>query len=153
MKFMRCRISYIQIKISIGIIFLIGFILAVVAGVKQETKVMFFLVASFGLAMLLLLYGLRNFDEYVTVDEKGITCEKKGEILWQYAWFEIAYLLIGAENRSPGVHIILKVDCQDKRFYPQPKGSFQLTKASREALNSYCRKEKDKYMILSDGEA
>lgn len=81
--------------------------------------------------------NFRSFDEFITMNEDGVTCEKAGKQLWGYDWESIAELRKGTHFRTKAIYIIGYDKFGKPEPYPQLDRYFLLGKAAKEALKRY----------------
>lgn len=95
-----------------------------------------FLLIEIPFVILILLFP-KIYNEYIIIDEYGISCHKSGMPLWEFNWMEIAELKKSSRYRSPSVEIIK----YDKFGTPEQfsyEYYFQMSKMARKALKQYC---------------
>lgn len=77
------------------------------------------------------------YNEFVTIDEYGISCEKAGVRLWEYDWDRIAELRKGFYSNTKAIYVIV----YDKFGKPEPYARsgqyFLLGKSAKEAIKRY----------------
>ena len=87
--------------------------------------------------MMLLLLSAKLCDEFIAIDEMGISCYKSKELLWTYAWKEIAELKRSSRFRLPSVEII-RYDANGKKEpFAMSNEYFQLSSAAKKAIKQY----------------
>ena len=97
-----------------------------------------------------LLFGIISLSfrktrcSFVTIDNFGIRCQRRGEQLWCYAWDDIIELRRIDYCHSPGAEIVSSLSpCICGSLLPTGH-SFQLCKEAKIALATYCDIEKRK---------
>ena len=97
-----------------------------------------------------LLFGIialsyrKSRQSFITINEFGIRCQRRGEQLWCYAWDDIIELRRIDYHHSPGVDIVSSLSpCICGSLLPTGH-SFQLCKEAKIALATYCDIEKRK---------
>ncbi len=79
----------------------------------------------------------RSYNEFITIDEHGISCEKAGKQLWGYDWDSIVELRRSNRSRTKAIDVIV----YDKFGKPEPYALigqyFLLGKAAKEAMKRY----------------
>ncbi len=92
-----------------------------------------------GSAVMALLAWLNPsfYNDFITIDEHGITCEKAGKHLWGYDWDSIAELRKGTHSCTKAIYIIGYDKFGKPEPYPQLDRYFLLGKAAKEALKRY----------------
>ena len=83
-------------------------------------------------AALAVLNPIMNAD-YVIIDDVGIKCEHKGNVLWAHKWSDIHELRKIALYRNPGCQIVLQSEAGPERM----QCFFQLGVSARKALKKY----------------
>ena len=75
-----------------------------------------------------------GFNEFILIDETGISCYKSNRLEWKCTWDSIAKLRKCTWDRWPGVRLVL----YDKKGIPDEYGyrkrEFQLCRTAKEAL-------------------
>ena len=84
-------------------------------------------------------------EPLVTVDEQGVRCAAKDDVLWDLPWGQIAEVRQISRLRSTAVQLIPTVEPQWDLQKPQtrPFLGFQLSKTAKIALKTYCPGMKD----------
>ena len=79
-------------------------------------------------------------EPMVTVDERGIRCTTKDEVLWDLPWDQIAEVRKTSHLSSAAVQLIPTIEPKQDLQKPQsrPFLGFQLSKTAKQALNTYC---------------
>ena len=149
MTFPKCELTYREMKIA-SIFLFISFWLIYLATIPTHRFAMpYFALFLMGpLASILVFFISETFrKELITIDENGIVCKRKDELLWSYDWDSIAWLKRGAYYRMPSVAVVT----YDKFGVPGQYGiyghCFQLSKAAKEALKKYYDAEKIRYRL------
>ncbi len=95
----------------------------------------------------LLLVSSKLYDEFIVINEMGLSCYKSKELLWAYEWQEIAALKRSNRFRLPSVEVI-RYDANGKIApFAMPDEYFQLSSAAKKAIKQYY----GQYPFLSDG--
>ncbi len=98
----------------------------------------------------IIIFGYSFFSPkaYITVDEKGISCEHKGKIKWEFTWDEISHMerkpsLAGRTPSDAPLRIVLTDDAarMHRELLVTVSPVFQYGEKAREALSMYCRCE------------
>ena len=76
-------------------------------------------------------------NEYVTVNNEGIRCAKKGKVMWEYAWDDIIKLKRSSRYRLPSVEIIIDDHANEIVPYDHSIHYFQLGRTARKAIDQY----------------
>ena len=88
------------------------------------------------------ILGFSCAGEYVYISEKGISCKKRNDVLWDFDWNEIDYLYL-VRLRFPRVYIILKGSKDDIIALSEKGFSIEYRFIVRKALKKYCTKNKN----------
>lgn len=108
----------------------------------------FSLISTLGLYMsllyaspfvVLILVNFKLHNEYIVVNENGISCQKSGRQLWAYEWHDIAELRKSSRYLLPSIDIITFNKSGEVAQFAPPNHYFQLGKAAREAIKRYYR--------------
>lgn len=87
--------------------------------------------------VIILLVNPKLENEFITIDETGIRCEKSGTQLWAYEWDRIAALKKGIELRARSVEVITYCKSGEPEPYSLPGHYFQLSRSAKKALKQY----------------
>ena len=81
----------------------------------------------------------------ITMDEQGVRCTERDKLLWDLSWSQIAEVRKTTRYRSRAVHLIPTVEPKQGLHTPQDQLflGFQLSKAAKIALKTYCPGMKD----------
>ena len=79
----------------------------------------------------------RLFNQYITINDCGITCKEGEKQLWAFEWSQIMELKKYSLYRNSGILLVLDEDAE-KQLQDGSTASFQLCKEARMALNQYC---------------
>ena len=97
-----------------------------------------------GLPFLLLLpINPVLHNEFITMDENGVSCQKAGKEIWGYRWDEIAELRRGSRFSLPSIEMIAYSRNGTPEPFAAPDHYFQLSKAARAAVSKYYRAKCD----------
>lgn len=101
-------------------------------------------IVGFGLAflcgfpfLLLLPINPALYNEFITLDESGISCQKTEKEVWRYRWDEIAELKRGSRFLLPSIEIIAYSRNGTPEQFASPGHYFQHSKAAKMAINKY----------------
>lgn len=89
------------------------------------------------LFLILVFINPRLYNEFVTINETGITCYKAGKRIWKYEWNSIAELQKSSRFRMPSLEIVIYDDFRDENSRVQTGHYFQLGKVAKNAINKY----------------
>ena len=87
--------------------------------------------------VVLMLVNFKLHNEYIIINEVGISCQKSGKQLWEYEWHNIAELRKSARYLLPSIEIITFNEHGEVERFALPNHYFQLGKAAREAIKRY----------------
>lgn len=97
------------------------------------------IICMFPFAVLLIMnHKLKN--EFITVNENGISCHNSKKQLWAYEWDDIYQLRSVSHYRLPAIGVATYykyAKCGEPDFYIAPNCYFQLGKKAKEALALY----------------
>ncbi len=100
---------------------------------------LYFLLTFFGF-LFNLTFFIISPEEYILIDDTGISNHLKNDCLWEYSWEEIAELRIGNRARKKTIEIFLKSK-EDESKLEYSRKYFEYGKKSKEALAIYYPKE------------
>ena len=136
-------------NILVYIVLAISFLI-VIPMVELELSLVF---AFF--ALLLIIFTLiapRQYNEFITINENGISCHKSKEQIWAYAWDDIVGLKKGSLYLMPSVGIMVSSPCRaldscEEFEHARYSGHyFQLSKTAKNALKQYYKYYKPRYI-------
>lgn len=87
--------------------------------------------------LILLLANPKLYNEYITIDETGISCSNTKEQLWSYQWECVAELRKGSRFLLPSIEIISYSKQGDPEQYASSGHYFQLSKPAKNAILRY----------------
>lgn len=76
-------------------------------------------------------------NEFITIDETGISCEQAGKQCWSYEWTCVAELRKCTYLRRPALEVIVYDKNGSPNQYALPNQYFQLSKTAKVALKQY----------------
>lgn len=112
------------------ILYLVFCIASAVMALVMKWHVLLLPAALF--AALALFNPIMNAD-FIIIDDAGIKCERKGNVLWAHKWSDIHELRKIALYRNPGCQIVLQSEAGPERT----QCCFQLGVSVRKALKKY----------------
>lgn len=125
--------------------------------ISEDTLAEVILSLCFFLGFLLFgvlaMISSKQHNEFVTVNESGISCHKAGKLLWQYEWNEILALKRSQRYKLPSIEIVVQSPCiglDSCREIENARCSgdyFQLSRAAKEAIERYY-KSRENALIL-----
>lgn len=87
--------------------------------------------------IVLILVNPKLHNEFITINEIGISCEKSGELFWAYEWDSIVELKRSSRFLMPSIEVIAYNKCGGTEYFGVSNQYFQLGKAAREAIKRY----------------
>ncbi|MBE6751193.1 MAG: hypothetical protein E7556_01560 [Ruminococcaceae bacterium] len=132
MSFRKDELFFIQTRIGLGLYLLLSFFIIYLD--------YFFSLFGFLSAFILLFIFNKGSEEYIFMNERGISCYFKNDCLWKYSWDEIADLRISKRYRQKAVEIFLK-SAKDEEKVEYSYNYFQYGKKAKKALATYYPKE------------
>ena len=87
--------------------------------------------------LILILVNPRLYNEFITINETGIMCQRSGEQLWAYKWDSVAMLKKSSRFRMPSVEVITYQKSGEPEPFSLPNHYFQLGGAARKAIAQY----------------
>lgn len=87
--------------------------------------------------IILTLVNPQLHNEYITIDETGISCQKSGKQIWAYGWNCIAELKRSSRFLMPSIEVIAYNEQGEINNFAYPNQYFQLGRAAREAIERY----------------
>lgn len=92
------------------------------------------------LFLTLFIWILKLQDEWITINEKGILCNKRGIQLWAYDWNSIAELRKSSRFRMPSIEVIGYDKDGTPEQFSQQEHYFQLGKTAKKAIEQFYKK-------------
>lgn len=89
-----------------------------------------------GLFLILIFANPRLYNEFVTINEIGVSCCKAGKIIWQYEWDDIAKLQKSSRYLMPSLEIVI-YDAEKTDSKVLTGHYFQLGKTAKQAVDKY----------------
>lgn len=87
--------------------------------------------------IVLILVNPKLHNEFITIDEAGISCQKSGKQFWAYEWDCIAELKRSSRFLMPSIEVIAYNKFEESERFALPNQYFQLGRTAREALKRY----------------
>ena len=87
--------------------------------------------------IVLILVNPKLHNEFITIDENGISCKKSGKHLWVYEWDSIAELKACSRFLMPSIAVIVYNKHGESERFALPNQYFQLGRMAREAIMRY----------------
>ena len=101
----------------------------------NEIQIIF--IVSACLFALLAVINPKLHNEFITIDETGISCRRSSNLLWSYQWDEIAQLKKGQRFLHPSVEVIVFDKQGNKEPFAGADKYFQLSKSAKTAIKKY----------------
>ena len=89
-----------------------------------------------GLFLILIFVNPRLYNEFVTINEIGVSCCKSGKIIWQYEWDDIEKLQKSSRYLMPSLEIVI-CDTKNTDSKVLTGHYFQLGKTAKQAIDKY----------------
>ena len=87
--------------------------------------------------LVLILVNPQLHNEYISINETGISCQKSGKQLWAYGWDSIAELRRSSRFLLPSIEVIAYNKHGEPEQYALSNQYFQLGRTAREAIKRY----------------
>lgn len=138
MTFRKNRFFFIECSVCAVIFTMLSLIMMFISLDKGKQSVFLWLIfAAFWTFITICSFKWLN-NEYITIDENGISCKRKSKLLWSFKWDEIAKLQKSRELGNPGIAIITYNKKGESEYSFENGGhSFQLCKMAKQALQFY----------------
>lgn len=95
-----------------------------------------FLVCAFVMA-LFAQFNPKFYNEFITINEYGISCERAGKLHWGYDWSKIVELRKSNRLRTKAIDVIVYDKFGKPEPYALPDQYFLLGKTAKEAIKRY----------------
>lgn len=106
--------------------------LALIPILGEEISILFMLPF-----IILILVNPKLHNEFITINETGISCQKSGKQLWAHEWGCIAELKRSSRFLMPSIEIITYNKRGESERFAKPNQYFQLGRIAREAIKRY----------------
>ena len=141
MLFRKYALWYREIKIIAFITSLLygGYLIYLLARCLKEN----ILFGSLEILLLMCIFFVfwiflwEDFNEFILIDETGISCYKSNKLLWKCTWDSIAKLKRGSYYKWPGVAVLLYDKNGIPEEYEYSGRNFHLCRVAKEALEKY----------------
>lgn len=80
-------------------------------------------------------------NEFVTINDNGIACQKKGKLIWEYRWENIIKLKRSSRYRMPSIEIVTDNTTKELTPYDYSQHYFQLGRTAHKAIELYYNAE------------
>lgn len=87
--------------------------------------------------LVLILVNPHLHNEFIAINETGISCHKSGKQLWAYEWVGIAELKRSSRFLMPSIEVIAYNNYGESERVALPNQYFQLGSTAREAIKRY----------------
>ena len=135
MTFRKNALLLIDCRITCAVFIVLSLITTLLTGLEIALMCLPFVV-------LLELMSRGVCNEYITINEDGIMCRKKGELLWCYKWDNIAMLKKSNRFRQPSIEIITNDKMQNTKIRSPKEPYFQLSKQAKNAIQQFYKIDK-----------
>lgn len=130
MMFRKDSLLFYQSEIFYIVMVIVCMTLIPILGVEISLLYMFPFIA-------LLLVNPKLHNEFITIDETGISCHKSEKQVWAYGWDCIAELKRSSRFLMPSIEVIAYNKYEESECFAFPNQYFQLGRAAREAIKRY----------------
>ena len=86
---------------------------------------------------VLILVNPQLHNEFIAINETGISCQKSGKQLWAYEWNSIAELKGSSRFLMPSIEVIVYNKHGESERVALPNQCFQLGRTAKEAIKRY----------------
>lgn len=137
MTFRRYRKTYIEC-IFLSTLFIVmlpvTLIFSAIKGTEGEVVLVVSMLGMSAISALVAYY----FNDYITIDETGVSCNRKNRLQWNLKWNEIALVKKGIVNKHRGI-ILYVYNKRGEPEYSFENGGyeFELSKQAKQALALY----------------
>ena len=83
-------------------------------------------------------------NEYILMDEVGVSCQASGKVLWEYEWERIAELKRSSRYLYPSMEVITYNKFGKPEQADGSRNYFQLGRAARKAVAQYYKPKEHK---------
>ena len=98
--------------------------------------VVWYLLGILPLVVLILVNPIMH-NEFITINENGISCWKSGKNMWKYEWNSISQLKRSSRFRMPSIEIIGYNKYGEAEQYAIDGHYFQFGKTAKKAIEKY----------------
>ena len=130
MIFRKDCLLFCQSLTSFSILLALCFALIPFFGIKVTA------ILSTAIVVIAIVDLIHN-NEYITVNEVGITCSKAGKQMWAYEWNTIAKLQRSSRYLLPSMEIFISSSEGEKGQSICTGNYFQLGRTAKKALDKY----------------
>lgn len=86
---------------------------------------------------VLILVNPKLHNEFITINEDGISCQKAGIQIWAYQWNDVVELKKGSRYLLPSIEIIVNSEQGKSIRISKPNHYFQLGRLAKKAIVQY----------------
>ena len=129
MTFRRDCLSFYETQTVVLVVVVLSVFLCLIV----KTTVLLYFALAF---LIALPVNSRLQNEYITIDETGIVCQKSGRTLWGHSWSEIAELRKCSRSRHLSIEIIVYSPGRTDPFQYSDE-YFQLGWRAKKAIKQY----------------
>ena len=87
--------------------------------------------------LVLILVNPKLHNEFIAINEAGISCQRSGKQLWAYEWDNFAELKRSSRFLMPSIEVIVYNKHGEPEQFARPNQYFQLGRTAREAIKRY----------------
>lgn len=130
MIFRKDSLLFYQSEIFYIVIVILCLTLIPILGIEISLLYMFPFI-------VLILVNPKLHNEFITIDDTGISCQKSGNQLWAYGWDCIAELKRSSRFLMPSIEVVAYNKYGESERFALPNQYFQLGRTAREAIKRY----------------
>ncbi len=136
MKFRKNSLLFYQSE------FLYIFMAVLCLAVIPIFKSFMFLGGTFLFALLAVI-NTKLYNEFIVINEIGISCQRSGDQLWSYEWDMVADLKRSTRFLLPSIEVIVYDKSGTPKCFAENDHYFHLGKTAKNAVNKYYKKTGD----------
>lgn len=87
--------------------------------------------------VVLLSINPKLHNEFITIDETGISCKRAKAQSWEYSWDNIAFLKTSSRFLMPSIEVIPYDQFGKPELFSLPNHYFQLSRSAKKAMRQY----------------
>lgn len=130
MMFRKDALLFYQSEIFYIIVAILCLALIPILGLEVSLLYMFPFI-------VLILVNPKLHNEFITIDETGISCQKSGKQSWAHAWSDIAELKRSSRYLMSSIEVIVYNQYGETEQFAFPNHYFQLGRAAKKAIQRY----------------
>ena len=133
MTFRKDSLLFYQSEFFYVVMAMLCFLLIPILGIEISLLYMFPFII-----LILVNFILQN--EFITIDDTGILCQKSGKIIWLYEWDSIAELKRSTRYLMPSIEVIIYDKCGKPEHFSLTNQYFQLGRIAKKAIKQFYKK-------------